>query len=286
MSAQLDDAYRWCRALTYRHYENFPVVSALVERRLRPHFWALYAYARTVDDLGDEYPGDRLAALDAFEADLRRAWAGRPEGPLFIAVADTMRRCRLPLDPFLALIEANRRDQRSPGFATFADLLDYCRYSANPVGRLVLALYDIRGEPEVGWSDATCTALQIVNFLQDIGEDAERGRCYLPAAELAACGVRPDSVLRREMSLGLAAVVRELAERAHDLFIQGSALEGRVPRRLGWQLRLYRVGGEAILRTVRRSQYNPFVEAPRLSRAAKAGLALRVLVGGGAARPW
>lgn len=286
MKNDLDAAYRWCRTLTYRHYENFPVVSVLVERRLRPYFWALYAYARTVDDLGDEYPGDRLEALDAFEVDLRAAFAGRATRPLFVALADTVYRCRLPLDPFLALIEANRRDQRGQGFSTFDDLLDYCRYSANPVGRLVLALYDIRGEPEVGWSDATCTALQIANFLQDVGEDAARGRCYLPAADLAAHGVQPESVLRREMSGGLAATIRELAERAQALFVRGSALEGRVGRRLAWQLRLYRVGGEAILQSVLRPDYNPFVGAPRLSRAAKAGLALRVLVGGGAVRLW
>lgn len=280
MTPALAADYAWCRALTLRHYENFAVASRFVPPALRPHFWAVYAYARTVDDLGDEYAGDRMAALEAFRRQLDRALAGHPDGPLFRALAHTVACRGLPPDPLYDLIEANRRDQLGRRLRTFADVLEYCRYSANPVGRLVLGVFGLLDPERAELSDATCTALQIANFLQDIGEDAERGRCYLPVEDLEAAGLAVDDILARRATPALGSVIRLEADRAAALLARGARLEERVPWRLRLQLRLYRLGGEAVLRAVRRPDYDPFRDRPRLSGVAKAGIALRALGAG------
>ncbi|MCL8207551.1 MAG: squalene synthase HpnC [Actinomycetia bacterium] len=278
MTPALVTDYAWCRALTFRHYENFAVVSRFVPGTLRPHFWAVYAFARTVDDLGDAYPGDRLAALADFRRQLDRALAGDPDGPLFRALAHTVACRALPSEPFYDLIEANRRDQLGQPFRSFADVLEYCRYSANPVGRLVLGIFGLLDPERARLSDATCSALQIANFLQDIGDDADRGRCYLPVEDLQHVGLAVDDILARRPTPALRAVIRLQADRAAALFAQGARLEQQVPWRLRLQLRLYRLGGEAILGAVRRPDYDPFRRRPRLSPVAKAGIALKAVV--------
>ena len=277
MTSALWADYRWCRDVMQRHYENFAVASRIVPAALRPHFWAVYAYARTVDDLGDEYAGDRLEALAEFRRRLDRALAGQPDSPLLRALAHTVTACGLPTQPFYDLIEANRRDQLVTHYASFADILEYCRYSANPVGRLVLGIFGLLDPERARLSDATCTALQIANFLQDIGEDAARGRCYLPADDLKAVGLTVDDVLARRFTPALGRVIRRQADRAAALFAEGARLEAQVPWRVRLQLRLYRLGGEAILRAVTRPDYDPFRDRPRLSGPEKAQIALRAL---------
>ena len=160
--------------------ENFTVASLLVGRATRGHLTAIYGYARLVDQLGDEIEGDRNAALDAFEQDLHRVFDGGPRHPLLLRLRATVRACGMPREPFLRLIEANRRDQRQPVYETFDELVDYCDLSANPVGELVLYVFGGATKERIELSDRICTALQLAEHWQDVGEDFRRGRIYLP----------------------------------------------------------------------------------------------------------
>src|SRR5438477_785921 len=170
--------------------ENFPVASLLFPRRLRPHLRAVYGFARLVDMLGDEVEGDRLAALDELEAEVDACYDGEPIWPVMRVLRPTIREFSLPREPFLRLIEANRIDQRSSEYATWEELREYCRHSADPVGRLVLGLLCLHPDPElVAASDDVCTGLQLVNFLQDVPRDLELGRIYLPAEDRRLFGV-------------------------------------------------------------------------------------------------
>ena len=178
--------------------ENFPVASVLFPRRLRPHLRAIYGYARLVDILGDEVEGDRLAALDELERELEACYRSEPTWPVMRALAPTIHEFSLPREPFLRLIEANRLDQRVSEYATWEDLREYCRHSADPVGRLVLGLLRLDGDAElVAASDDVCTGLQLVNFLQDVPRDLELGRIYLPLEDrrrFDVTGARPSRV--------------------------------------------------------------------------------------------
>ncbi len=172
-------------------HENFPVALALVGRLTRAHLIAIYGFARLTDQVGDEAPGDRLALLDALEADLRRVFDGEPEHPLLRRLVPTVRSCALPREPFLRLIEANRRDQEIVAYATFDELLGYCALSANPVGELVLHIFGAASPERIALSDSVCTGLQLVEHWQDLAEDFRRGRVYLPEEDLARFGVTP-----------------------------------------------------------------------------------------------
>ena len=170
--------------------ENFPVASILFPRHLRPHLRAVYGFARLVDILGDEVEGDRLSALDELERELEACYSGRPSWPVMAALQPTIAEFALPREPFLRLIEANRMDQRITEYETWEDLREYCRHSADPVGRLVLGLVGLDRQPElVAASDDVCTGLQLVNFLQDVPRDLELGRIYLPTEDRVRFGV-------------------------------------------------------------------------------------------------
>lgn len=261
ISLARQDDYLCChRAL--RHYENFRVVSFFVPTHLRPHFWAIYAFCRAVDDLGDEYGGDRLRALSRFEGELRLAFQGKATVPEFRALAETIDRFRLPMEDFLALIEANRRDQGTVRYARFDELLDYCRHSADPVGHLVLALFGYRDDERRSLSDATSTGLQLVNFWQDLDRDLAQGRCYLPEEDLDRFQVTPAMLEARQPTPEFRRLMAFEVERAQAWLSRGAALEGMVPWRLSRQLRLYRLGGSAILQALRRQAFNPFLQRP------------------------
>lgn len=280
-AAELADAYARCARLAARHYENFTVASHLVPREKRPHMHAIYAFCRGVDDLGDEFPGDRPGALDAWEAELRRCYGGRPERPEFRALQATIRRFELPIAPFLALIEANRRDQVQNRYPTFADLRAYCACSAEPVGRLVLALWGFRDPERQRLSDATCTALQLANFWQDVRRDLEeRDRLYLPLEDLDRFGLRVDDLRAGRADRRLRDLLAMETARARRLFATGSRLEGLVPGRLAIQLRLYRLGGEAVLDALEKQGFDSLTHRPVVGRSRKAAIALRSLVSG------
>ena len=244
--------------------ENFPVASLLFPRRLRPHLRAVYGFARLVDILGDELVGDRLAALDELESELEACYSDEPTWPIMRALQPTIREFSLPREPFLRLIEANRLDQTISEYETWDDLREYCRHSADPVGRLVLGLLRLDREPDVvGKSDDVCTGLQLVNFLQDVPRDLGLGRVYLPAEDRRRFGVtaldRPSPELRRTLEYE--------AARARDLLAGGVPLKARIGGRVGRAVGLFARGGLAALEALERAQWDIFTQRPRPSRA-------------------
>ena len=202
-SLAVREAYRECERYARRHSENFSVVTFLLPRKLRPHFFAVYAFCRFTDDLGDEADGDRLAMLDAWEHELREAVAGRPERPLFVALARTIEECSIALDPFLRLIEANRIDQRVSRFETYDDVLDYCSYSATPVGQMVLAVLGYHDAERIALSDQVCIGLQVANFWQDVSVDIRKGRVYVPQEDLRSFGCDDAQIVERALRRAL-----------------------------------------------------------------------------------
>ena len=255
--------------------ENFPVGSILFPRQLRPHIRALYCYARLVDELGDAFDGDRLAALDELEREVGAAFAGEATWPVLRNVQPTIREFDLPREPFQRLIEANRMDQRISEYATWADVKHYCVHSADPCGRLVLGILRRLDDPEVvAASDSVCTGLQLVNFLQDVPRDLELGRIYLPAEDRHTFGNppldRPNEDLR--------ALLRFEALRAADLLSAGEVLRDRIGGRLGRAVALFARGGLAALDALESAGWDVFSGRPRPSRARLAREAALVLV--------
>ena len=255
--------------------ENFPVASLLFPRALRPHLRRIYGYCRLVDILGDEAEGDRLALLDELERELDACYDGEPTWPVMRELRPTIHEFGLAREPFLGLIEANRRDQRVSEYETWDDLRDYCRHSADPVGRLVLGVLRRADDPElVAASDDVCTGLQLVNFLQDVPRDLALGRIYLPAEDRRRFGVTkldaPTDSLR--LLLGFE------SDRAKRLLAAGEKLELRLGGRVGRAVGLFARGGLAALEALRRADYDVFAGRPRPSRARLAREAVATLV--------
>jgi squalene synthase HpnC len=275
-------AYSECRALARGHYENFPIASVLLPRRARRHMYALYAFARGVDDLGDESAGDRLALLDRWEAHLRAVYGMGPPpgGPVpftFVALRRSVEECRLPIDSFLRLIEANRRDQRDRRYETFDQLLDYCTYSADPVGRLVLAIFGYH-DPELHQlSDAICTGLQLANFWQDVARDFEMGRIYIPREDMATFGVSEDDLRARPAGRPFRDLLQFESQRTRTFFESGSPLPGRVSGSFRTDVRLFVRGGESVLDAIEERDYDVLSSRPTLSRVRLGRLALEAL---------
>jgi squalene synthase HpnC len=252
--------------------ENFPVASLLFPRAVRPHLRAIYGFARLVDILGDEYEGDRLEALDELEREVDACFEGEPTWAVMRALQPTIRACRLPREPFLRLIEANRMDQRISEYETWADLKHYCVHSADPVGRLVLGVLGRADQPElVALSDDVCTGLQLVNFLQDVPRDLALGRVYLPADERRRFDVtelaRPNEPLLRLFEFE--------AGRALVLLASGEELGRRVGGRVGRAVALFARGGVAAVEALERARWDIFNGRPRPSRARLALAALK-----------
>jgi squalene synthase HpnC len=251
--------------------ENFPVASLLFPRRLRPHLRAVYGFARLVDILGDELEGNRPAALEELEREVEACYSGEPRWPVMRALRPTIREFSLPAEPFLRLIEANRLDQRNSRYETWDDLREYCRHSADPVGRLVLGLLRLHEDPElVTASDDVCTGLQLVNFLQDVPRDLELGRIYLPARDRRRFAVsrldRPSAELRRLLQFE--------ASRARELLGSGHRLQTLIGGRVGRAVGLFARGGLAALEALERAEWDVFTQRPRPSRARLALAAL------------
>ncbi|HZS23896.1 MAG TPA: squalene synthase HpnC [Gaiellaceae bacterium] len=255
--------------------ENFPVGSVLFPRALRPHIRALYCYARLVDELGDAYAGDRLAALDELQAQVGLTFEGEPSWPVLRNVQPTIRAFDLPREPFLRLIEANRMDQRISEYATWDDVRWYCVHSADPCGRLVLGVLRLLDDEQlVARSDDVCTGLQLVNFLQDVPRDLELGRVYMPREDRMRFG---DPALDRP-SEELRALLRFEAERARTLLRSGEVLRARIGGRLGRAVGLFARGGLAALDALESAGWDVFTQRPKPSRARLAREAALVLV--------
>nr|WP_203619142.1 squalene synthase HpnC [Streptomyces bauhiniae] len=275
--------------------ENFPVAPFFLPRAWRTDLMAVYGFARLVDDIGDgdlapggadarvlgvppERAGDRLAVLDAFEADLGRVFDGTPHHPLLRRLAPTVRRRGLTPEPFLGLIAANRQDQLVTRYETYDDLLAYCALSANPVGRLVLAVTGTATPERVRRSDAVCTALQIVEHLQDVAEDLGRDRIYLPAQDMKRFHVQESDLAAPSAGASVRALVAFEARRARDLLNEGAPLVGSVHGRLKLLLAGFVAGGKAAVRAIAAADFDVLPGPPKpgkLQLLREAGTTLR-----------
>lgn len=263
------------------HYENFPVASILLPARLRPAVEAIYAFARSADDLADEGdapPEDRLAALHAYERELDLIAAGStPQAPLFARLAAAVREWRLPLQPLRDLLSAFRQDVVQHSYPDFPTLLDYCRRSANPVGALMLALYRADDERNLRDSDSICSALQLINFWQDVAIDRAKPRVYLPQDEMARFGVSDAQLLSGRVDAQWRALMRFQVARARAMMLAGAPLALRLPGRVGWELRLVVQGGLRILERIEAVDYDVFRRRPTLGGRDWAVMAWRAL---------
>jgi squalene synthase HpnC len=280
---KLDESSAYTRWLATHHYENFHVASFLLPKHLHQHFFNVYAFCRWADDLGDE-TGDRARSLELlawWRLGVERMYAGECTHPVFVALGETVAEHRLPRQLFLDLIHAFEQDQRVSGYGTFDELLGYCRYSANPVGRLVLRLWGYADAERDRLSDATCTALQLTNFWQDVARDADIKRVYIPSRVMESHGYSEQS-LRRDLAQCVAstefkAVLRDLVERTHELFAVGLPLIGRVERRLAVDLELFSGGGLAVLKKIEKQDYDTIRRRPKLGKGDRAALMTKAL---------
>ena len=293
---KLDEAYSACERIARRHYENFPVASLLLPAAMRPHIAAIYAFARAADDFADEgsrEPAERLALLEDWGMRLRASAGGagplfpgpesRPSTSLgaalspskgripnpepdaiFLALGHTIRSCALPVGLFEDLLSAFRQDVVTTRYAAWADVMDYCRRSANPVGRLVLRVAGHSDGRMDGASDAVCTALQLTNFWQDLGRDWQKGRLYVPRGDYERAGAREIDLAARTLSPAWRSVLSDMAARTRALFAEGRAVCDGVAGRLRFELRLTWLGGMRILDHLERGGYDVFVARPTL----------------------
>jgi len=281
VAPSLDEALAYCRRLAETHYENFHVATWFLPKALRPHFHSIYAYCRISDDLGDEVP-DRsaaLALLDLWGRELDACYEGRAQHPVFVALAETIRACAIPKEPFADLLVAFRQDQTVTRYETMDDVLGYCHYSANPVGRLVLYACSEASEEKFALSDATCTALQLANFWQDVRVDFAKGRVYLPQSDMRRFGVSDETIAQGIATPEFRKLLRFEVDYARELFEQGLPLIGKVNRELALDLDLFSRGGLEILRAIERLNYDVLSARPAISKSAKLALALRALGG-------
>jgi squalene synthase HpnC len=278
----LEEARAWCKRLAETHYENFHVASWFLPRKLRPHFHAIYAYCRVSDDLGDEV-GDRdqsLALLDQWNEELDACYAGAARHPVFVALAETVRICNIPKEPFADLLIAFRQDQIVTRFRTMDEVLAYCRYSANPVGRLVLYACGYSDAERFRLSDATCTALQLANFWQDVASDyQQRDRIYLPQDAMQRFGVTEQGIAAGVATPEFRALLAEQVTYARSLFEKGIPLIGIVDKELALDLDLFSRGGLEILRAIEQRDYDVLSARPAITKATKIALALRAVSG-------
>jgi squalene synthase HpnC/squalene synthase HpnD len=276
----LAEAERYTRRLATHHYENFNVVSWLLPRRLHQHFYNLYAYCRWADDLGDEIsdPAMALTLLNEWERELRDCYAGKVSHPVFIALRESIAALDIPIVPFSDLLVAFRQDQAVRRYATWNDVFDYCRYSANPVGRLVLYLCGYRDAERQRLSDATCTALQLANFWQDVARDLEKGRIYIPLEALAAHGLTEDDIVRRRFDARYVSLMKELVARTRQLFAEGMPLARSVDSTLRVDIEMFGRGGLAVLDAIEGIGYNTLERRLSIPKSKQFSLLLRALV--------
>lgn len=266
----LEESRRYCRSLAQKHYENFSVASFLLPSELHPHFFSLYAYCRWADDLGDEIGDNKLslALLDWWENELHALYAGLiPSHPVFIALEETIREFKIPESIFQALLVAFRQDQTILEYETRADLLAYCRNSANPVGRLILYLARTTDEEAFRLSDAICTGLQLANFWQDVARDwREKGRIYLPRKDRIRLGYSDEAFRTERSTPEFQALLAEEVQWADAFFETGAPLVNRVPKRFRLEISLFHAGGKAILDAIRRENYRVWERRPQIGK--------------------
>jgi squalene synthase HpnC len=282
----VQEAQQYTRWVATHHYENFNVASWLLPAELHQHFYNVYAYCRWADDLGDEIPETArvLELLNWWERELDACYDGRPSHPVFIALRETIVAKDIPRQPFADLLKAFRQDQVVKRYPTWESVLDYCVYSANPVGRLVLYVCGYRDEERQQLSDATCTALQLANFWQDVSRDLEKGRIYIPLDEAAAHGVSEKDIVERRFDQNSAALMKALIARTRTLFAQGAPLAKIVNAKLSLDLELFSKGGLAVLDAIENMGYDTLHRRPAIGKAKQVRLLGRALVSRAIAR--
>ncbi|MCS7023689.1 MAG: squalene synthase HpnC [Bryobacteraceae bacterium] len=275
-SSESEQYTRW---LATNHYENFPVVSILLPKRLHQDFFNVYAFCRWADDLGDEIgdPKESLRLLAWWREELDRMYSGQAAHPVFIALQNTVRRHDLPQEPFADLIDAFVQDQQVRRYPDWTSLLDYCKRSANPVGRLVLALCGYRDAERQRLADATCTALQLANFWQDVTVDLLKDRVYIPLEVMAKHGYSVEQLFARSFTPAFRSVMVEVVAKAHEFFEVGLQLPPLIDRRLAIDIELFSRGGLKILDKIAAQDYNVLAARPVLSKLERIGLLFQAL---------
>jgi squalene synthase HpnC len=267
-SIPVDEAFAYCERMAREHYENFPVGSLLVPKRLRRHVHSIYAFSRVADDIADEGAmavEERLEVLDDWGRQLDDAYAGRAAHPVFAALAVTVAECRIPIEPLRDLLRAFRMDARNEGYETLTDLLYYCFHSANPIGRLVLHLFGLFTEERKVLSDKICSALQITNFIQDLSIDPERGRINLPRNSFEHFGYSVEELRAKVVNDAFREMVAYHVDHAMNLFQHGYPLLATIPdRRLRSELTLTFLGGVRILHRIKALEYDVLTSRPTL----------------------
>lgn len=275
-----EESLAYTRWLATHHYENFHVVSFLLPKHLHQDFYNVYAFCRWADDLGDEISdtGESLRLLAWWRENLERMYAGEVRHPVFVALKETVDRHALPMEPFCDLITAFVQDQTVTTYQTYEELYGYCRYSANPVGRLLLYLCGYRDEDRQRLSDCTCTALQLANFWQDVTVDLGKGRIYLPVESIKRHGYSIEDLRARRFTPQFRAVMVEAVERARKLFEAGLPLAGMVDRRLALDIDLFSRGGMRVLDKIVAMDYNVLARRPAISKLERVALLLRSML--------
>lgn len=260
--------HRISACMAVDHYENFPVASILLPARLRPAVKAIYAFARSADDIADEGDADptqRLAALTVYEQELDKIEAGTPvSDPIFGTLAQVIRQYQLPLTPFRDLLSAFKQDVATKRYQDFGTLLDYCRRSANPVGLLMLHLYQAATPENVRDSDAICSSLQLINFWQDVAIDWKKERIYLPLEDLQRFGINEQDIAGAISGPAWRALMQFEIDRARAMMLSAAPLAHRLPGRIGWELRMVVQGGLRILERLEQADGDVFRRRPKL----------------------
>jgi squalene synthase HpnC len=284
MDAATRQAFAFCERLTRSHYENFPVASLLLPRAKRPYVAAVYAFARTADDFADEgslTPAERLAKLDLWQQSLDRCYEGNPIGPVFIALAETARQTGLPRELLSDLLTAFRMDVEKSRFSNFEEILHYCRYSANPVGRIVLNIFDDESPEKLLLSDRICTGLQLANFWQDVSVDWKKGRVYLPLDDLRRFGYTESDLAEGRFTPAFRDLMAFQLERSRRFFEEGRPLLRLAGKELRFELNLTVRGGLEILNAIEARGFDVLSGRPSLSTMTKLRLFWRALLEGG-----
>ncbi|MGA7220858.1 MAG: squalene synthase HpnC [Candidatus Sulfotelmatobacter sp.] len=277
----LEQAREYCRRLARAHYENFSVATWFLPKNLRQDFFNVYAYCRISDDLGDEVgdPAASVALLDEWQSELDACYQGAPRHSVFVALAETIRKFEIPKHEFSDLLIAFRQDQAVTRFETFHDVLAYCKYSANPVGHLVLYLCGYKDPERQQLSDYTCTALQLANFWQDVSLDYAKGRVYLPLEDLRRYNVSEADLAEARNTPAFCEMMKFEVERAREWFDRGLLLVKKVDKALALDLELFTRGGQEILNAIERQKYAVLGRRPVVSKPRKLALVARAALG-------
>lgn len=281
VAPSLQEAQTYCERLARTHYENFSVATWFLPARLRQNFYNVYAYCRISDDLGDEVGNAQqsLELLDQWEGELRSCYAGTPRHPVFVALAETVRQFAIPQHEFSDLLIAFRRDQTVTRFETFDDILAYCRYSANPVGHLVLYLCGYSDPERQQLSDCTCTGLQLANFWQDVAVDYAKGRIYLPLDSMRRFAVSEQEIAEHRATPAFIELMKFEVARAREWFARGLPLVEKVSRELAVDILLFSRGGQEILNAIERQGFDVLRRRPVISKPRKLWLVARAAAG-------